>query len=203
MMNCFTWDVLFRSTMRPKGWTSRQMRIVVQGLLTGYGAELAEALPLSIRARHRLPPIGEAIQHVHFPPPQTELVALERGEKSGCVSRLAFEELFLLQTAMLLREQQVKDEDKPFRFSPHVSQLKHLSQILPFALTAAQERVWREIQADMATSRPMNRLVQGDVGSGKTVVALHAVKLVMACGSGCQTALSRWPRPKSWPNSTI
>ncbi len=169
-----------------KGWTSRQMRIVVQGLLTGYGAELAEALPLSIRARHRLPPIGEAIQHVHFPPPQTDLVALERGT-TAAHRRLAFEELFLLQTAMLLRQQQVKEEDKPFRFSPHVSQLKHLSQILPFALTAAQERVWREIQADMATSRPMNRLVQGDVGSGKTVVALHA--LVMACGSGCQTAL--------------
>ena len=54
------------------------MRIVMQGLLTGHGAELAEALPLSIRARHRLPPIGEAIQQVHFPPPQTDLVALER-----------------------------------------------------------------------------------------------------------------------------
>ena len=66
-------------------------------------------------------------------------------------------------------------------------QLKQLVQLLPFTLTSAQERVFGEIQADMVTSRPMNRLVQGDVGSGKTVVALHA--LVMACGSGCQTAL--------------
>jgi len=169
-----------------KGWTSRQMRIVMQGLLAGHGAELAEALPLSIRARHRLPPIGEAIQQVHFPPPQTDLAALDRGITAGH-RRLAFEELFLLQTAMVLRQQQVKQEAKPFRFSPQVPQLKHLSQMLPFALTAAQERVWQEIQTDMATSRPMNRLVQGDVGSGKTVVALHA--LVMACGSGCQTAL--------------
>lgn len=169
-----------------KGWTSCQMRMVMQGLLAGHGAEMEEALPLSIRARHRLPPIGEAIQQVHFPLPQTDLAALDRGV-TAAHRRLAFEELFLLQTAMVLRQQQVKQEDKPFRFSPHVPQLKHLSQILPFALTAAQERVWREIQADMATSRPMNRLVQGDVGSGKTVVALHA--LVMACGSGCQTAL--------------
>ncbi|MGC3976448.1 MAG: ATP-dependent DNA helicase RecG [Nitrospira sp.] len=169
-----------------KGWTSRQMRVLMQGLLAGHGAELAEALPLSVRARHRLPPIGEAIQQVHFPPPQTDLAALDRGITTAH-RRLAFEELFLLQAAMLLRQQQVKGEDKPFGFSPHVLQLKQLSQILPFALTAAQERVWREIQADMATSRPMNRLVQGDVGCGKTVVALHA--LVMACGSGCQTAV--------------
>jgi ATP-dependent DNA helicase RecG len=65
--------------------------------------------------------------------------------------------------------------------------LKQLAQRLPFKLTPAQERVWREKQADMVATRPMNRLVQGDVGSGKTVVALHA--LVMACGSGCQAAL--------------
>lgn len=169
-----------------KGWTSRQMRVLIQGVLAGHGAELVDVLPLSIRARHRLPPIGEAIQQVHFPPPQTDLAALDRGV-TAAHRRLAFEELFLLQTAMVLRQQQVKDEEKPFRFSPHVPELKKLSQILPFSLTAAQERVWREIQADMATSRPMNRLVQGDVGCGKTVVALHA--LVMACGSGCQTAL--------------
>ena len=101
--------------------------------------------------------------------------------------RLAFEELFLLQAAMVLRQREMKEELKSFRFNPHVAQLKQLAQILPFTLTSAQERVFREIQADMVTSRPMNRLVQGDVGSGKTVVALHA--LVMACGSGCQTAL--------------
>ncbi|MCW5800210.1 MAG: ATP-dependent DNA helicase RecG [Nitrospira sp.] len=169
-----------------KGWTSRQMRIVMQGLLAGHGAEMEESLPLSIRARHRLLPIGEAIQQVHFPPPHADMAALDRGV-TAAHRRLAFEELFLLQAAMVLRQQQVKKEHKPFRFSPHVPQLKQLAQILPFALTAAQQRVWREIQGDMATSRPMNRLVQGDVGSGKTVVALHA--LVMACGSGCQAAL--------------
>ena len=169
-----------------RGWTSRQMRILVQGLLADHGGELQEVLPLSIRARHRLSPISEAIQQVHFPPPKTDLAALDRGV-TAAHRRLAFEELFLLQSTMVLRQQEVKAEHKPFRFNPRVSQLKELAQILPFALTAAQERVWRQVQADMATSRPMNRLVQGDVGSGKTIVAVHA--LVMACGSGCQAAL--------------
>ncbi len=169
-----------------KGWTSRQMRVLMQGLLAEYGADIEEVLPLSVRARHRLPPIGEAIQHVHFPLPKTDLAALDQGV-TPAHRRLAFEELFLLQAAMVLRQREMKEELKSFRFNPHVAQLKQLAKILPFTLTSAQERVFREIQADMVTSRPMNRLVQGDVGSGKTVVALHA--LVMACGSGCQTAL--------------
>ncbi|MGZ8393504.1 MAG: ATP-dependent DNA helicase RecG, partial [Nitrospira sp.] len=169
-----------------KGWTSRHMRVLIHGLLAEYGADLEEVLPLSVRARHRLPPISTAIQQVHFPPPKTDLAALDRGT-TAAHRRLAFEELFLLQAALVLRQQETKEELKPFRFNPHVPQLKKLVQLLPFTLTSAQERVFREIQADMVTSRPMNRLVQGDVGSGKTVVALHA--LVMACGSGCQTAL--------------
>lgn len=169
-----------------KGWTSRQMRVLMQGLLAEYGAEMEEVLPLSVRARHRLPPIGEAIQQVHFPLPNTDLSTLNRGA-TPAHRRLVFEELFVLQTALVLRQRETKEEQKSFRFNPHVAQLPQLAKILPFTLTPAQERVFREIQADMVSSRPMNRLVQGDVGSGKTVVALHA--LVMACGSGYQTAL--------------
>jgi ATP-dependent DNA helicase RecG len=169
-----------------KGWTSRQMRILMHGLLAEHGAEMEEVLPLSVRARHRLPPIGEAIQQVHFPPPKTDLAALDHGV-TVAHRRLAFEELFLMQAAMVLRQRETKKELKAFRFDPQVAQLKRLANFLPFRLTPAQERVFREIQADMVTSRPMNRLIQGDVGSGKTVVALHA--LVMACGSGCQAAL--------------
>ena len=169
-----------------KGWTSRQMRVLIQGLLAEYGNDLEDVLPLSVRARHRLPPMSTAIQQVHFPRSKTDSAALDRGI-TPAHRRLAFEELFLLQAAIVLRQREIKEERKPFRFNPHVAQLKRLAQLLPFKLTTAQERVFGEIQADMVTSRPMNRLVQGDVGSGKTVVALHA--LVMACGSGCQTAL--------------
>lgn len=169
-----------------KGWTSRQMRVLLHSLLTEYQVDLEEALPLSVRARHRLPPIGEAMQQVHFPALHSDLAALDHGV-TAAHRRLAFEELFLMQAAMVLRQRQLKEERKPFRFNSQAEPLKKLSERLPFTLTAAQERVWREIQADMVTSRPMNRLVQGDVGSGKTVVALHA--LVMACGSDCQAAL--------------
>ncbi|MBS0168730.1 MAG: ATP-dependent DNA helicase RecG [Nitrospira sp.] len=169
-----------------KGWTSRQMRTLLHSLLSEHGVYLEEVLPLSVRARHRLLPIGKALQQVHFPASKTDFAALDHGVTSAH-RRLAFEELFLLQAALALRRRELKEECKPFRFSPQVTLLKELAQRLPFTLTTAQERVWREIQSDMATSRPMNRLVQGDVGSGKTVVALHA--LVMACGSGCQAAL--------------
>ena len=169
-----------------KGWSSRQMRVLLHSLLAEHGGDLEEVLPLSVRARHRLPPIGESIQQVHFPASHTDLAALDHGV-TGAHRRLAFEELFLLQAALLLRHRQLKEEPKPFRFNPQAEPLKKLAERLPFTLTTAQERVWREIQADMVTSRPMNRLVQGDVGSGKTVVALHA--LVMACGSDCQAAL--------------
>ena len=169
-----------------KGWTSRQMRVLLHGLLAEYGANVEEVLPLSVRARHRFLPIRKAIEQVHFPPTEADAVDLDRGI-TAAHRRLAFEELFLLQTALVLRQREMKEEVKPFRFNPHVEELKQLARLLPFKLTPAQERVFGEIQADMVGLRPMNRLVQGDVGSGKTVVALHA--LVMAGGSGCQTAV--------------
>ena len=169
-----------------KGWTSRQMRVLLHGLLVEYGADVDEVLPLAVRARHRFLPIRTAIQLVHFPSSETSAADLDRGV-TGAHRRLAFEELFLLQVALALRQAETKEELKPFRFNPHVEELKQLSGLLPFKFTAAQERVFGQIQADMVTSRPMNRLLQGDVGCGKTVVALHA--LVMAGGSGCQTAL--------------
>ena len=168
-----------------KGWTSRQMRVLVRSLLDQHRADLAEVLPIHIRARYRFPPILRAVEEVHFPPSDADPAALERGV-TPAHRRLAFEELLLLQVAMALRQRRVKEETKTARFNPHTPLLHRLAAILPFKLTGAQERVFREIQADMVASTPMNRLLQGDVGSGKTVVALHA--MVMACGSGCQAA---------------
>lgn len=169
-----------------KGWTSRQMRVLVHGLLAEHETDAEEVLPIALRARHRLLPIGEALRQVHYPSAQSDLDVLNRG-LSPAHRRLAFEELFLLQTAMAWRQRNIHEERKPFHINPHPPHLTGLARLLPFKLTSAQERVFREIQADMASSRPMNRLVQGDVGSGKTVVALHA--LVLACGAGYQTAL--------------
>ena len=168
-----------------KGWTSRQMRVLVRNLLDQYRADLTEVLPIHIRARYRFPPILRAVEEAHFPRSDADLNALERGV-TPAHRRLAFEELLLLQVAMALRHRRVKEETKNVRFNPHTPLLRRLAAILPFKLTGAQERVFREIQADMVASTPMNRLLQGDVGSGKTVLALHA--MVMACGSGCQAA---------------
>lgn len=169
-----------------KGWTSRQMRILVKNLLAEHGLELLDHLPAPLRTRQRLIPFHEALQETHFPKTGTDLHLLERG-KTPAHRRLAFEELLLLQLALATRHRAVHDEPKELRFNPRTPLLEKLGRLLPFRLTTAQDRVIREIFRDMISPRPMNRLVQGDVGSGKTAVALHAI--VMACGSGYQAAL--------------
>lgn len=169
-----------------KGWTARQMRVLVKNSLADYGPELLDHLPVPLRARQRLIPIHEAFHDIHFPKTGTDLELLERG-KTAAHRRLAFEELLLLQLALATRHRSVHEEPKELRFNPRTPLLQQLSRLLPFRLTTAQDRVIREIFRDMISPRPMNRLVQGDVGSGKTAVALHA--LVMACGSGYQAAL--------------
>ncbi|MBL8052097.1 MAG: ATP-dependent DNA helicase RecG [Nitrospira sp.] len=169
-----------------KGWTSRQMRVLVRNLLTDHGMDLIDHVPLSLRARQRLISINEAFQDVHFPKAGTDDHLLARG-KTAAHRRLAFEELLLLQLALASRHRSVHDERKEIRFNPRTPLLARLTSLLPFQLTTAQERVIREIFRDMISPRPMNRLVQGDVGSGKTAVALQAI--VMACGSGYQASL--------------
>ncbi|MFZ3012127.1 MAG: ATP-dependent DNA helicase RecG [Nitrospira sp.] len=169
-----------------KGWTSRQMRMLVRNLLVDHGREVVDSLPMSLRARQRLISIHDALQDVHFPKTGTDLQLLERG-KTPAHRRLAFEELLLLQLALASRHRAVHEEPKELRFNSQTPLLEKLGRLLPFCLTAAQDRVIREIFQDMISPRPMNRLVQGDVGSGKTAVALHA--LVLAGGSGYQAAL--------------
>ena len=169
-----------------KGWTSRQMRVLTKSLLEEHGIDLRDRLPVSLRARQRLVPIQEALQDVHFPKAGTDLRLLEQG-KTPAHRRLAFEELFLLQVALATRQRSVQDRPKGLRFDPRTPLVEKLNRLLPFRLTAAQDRVIREILRNMISPRPMNRLVQGDVGSGKTAVALHAI--AVACGSGYQAAL--------------
>ena len=169
-----------------KGWTSRQMRVVMKSLLDAHVAEAQELLPVSLRARYRLLSIQQAIQDVHFPQSGTDGGQLDRGI-TPAHRRLAFEELFVLQLALASRQREMKEEVKQVSFNPKTPLLGKLDRALPFQLTAAQERVIREILSDMTSCRPMNRLVQGDVGSGKTIVAVQA--MVLACGSGYQTAL--------------
>ncbi len=169
-----------------KGWTSRQMRGLMKTLLEEHVGELRDALPPSVRARQRLVPIYQALQDAHFPPAGADLGLLAQG-KTPAHRRLVFEEFFLLQMALAARQRSVQLETKGLHFHPRPPLLDKLTRRLPFRLTPAQDQVVREIFRDMISPKPMHRLVQGDVGSGKTVVALHAI--VMACGSGYQAAL--------------
>ena len=169
-----------------QGWSSRQMRVLIKGLLDEHTSDLRDYVPVSVRARQRLMPIQEALVDIHFPKAGIDLTAFELG-KSPAHRRLAFEELFLLQVALAARQRSVQVEKKGLHFNPRTPLLEKLGRLLPFQLTTAQDQVIREIFRDMISPRPMNRLVQGDVGAGKTVVALHAV--VMACGSDYQAAL--------------
>ena len=131
-------------------------------------------------------PFKQAIQDAHFPQPGTDGGQLDRG-LTPAHRRLAFEELFVLQLALASRQRVMKEEVKQVSFNPKTPLLGKLDRALPFQLTEAQVRVIREILSDMTSRKPMNRLVQGDVGSGKTIVAVQA--MVLACGSGYQAAL--------------
>ncbi|HZS12714.1 MAG TPA: ATP-dependent DNA helicase RecG, partial [Nitrospirales bacterium] len=169
-----------------RGLTSRQLRAMIKGLLDHYLTAVPELLPETLRRTLRLPSIQPALAAVHFPPPEADPNQLERGT-TPAHRRLAFEELFMLELALALRQAKVKQEIKGIRFNPRTPLLDRLRRRLPFTLTAAQERVLAEIQRDMASSHPMHRLLQGDVGSGKTVIGLAA--MLIACGSGYQAAL--------------
>jgi ATP-dependent DNA helicase RecG len=168
-----------------RGLTSRQIRMLQKGLLDQFLSGLEEVLPAGVRARRQLVPVQTAMSEVHFPSPGSDLHLLDR-HVSPNHRRLAFEELFVLQMALAIQKQAVQNETKGIRFRPDSRLLERLRRQLPFELTKAQQRVLEDIRRDMEAPRPMHRLIQGDVGCGKTVVALHA--MVMACGSGYQAA---------------
>jgi ATP-dependent DNA helicase RecG len=156
-----------------------QVRPVVRRLLTALPPELPEPLPETLRQRHGLAGLREALLAIHWPRSAEEQAAAQR--------RLAFEELLILQVALAQRKKETQRPGSGISMPPRGDTVAALEEILPFSLTRAQQRAIAEIAADMAADRPMSRLVQGDVGSGKTVVA--AAGLVIAIENGYQAAL--------------
>ncbi|MGE0310891.1 MAG: ATP-dependent DNA helicase RecG [Lautropia sp.] len=131
-----------------------------------------------------LPSILDALREIHRPPAGTSLSALlER--RSPAARRVAFEELLAQQLS--LRRARAERAARPARALRDTGRVDALIASLPFALTGAQRRAWSEISSDLARRQPMNRLLQGDVGSGKTIVS--ALAALQAIGSGCQAAL--------------
>ncbi|MGB3541830.1 ATP-dependent DNA helicase RecG [Rubrivirga sp.] len=160
------------------GVNSRTLRKLVYTVIKEHGLEIPEVLPESVRERYGLIPGNVAVRAVHFPK--------DIAERGRAVRRLKFEEFFFLQ--LLLAMTKGKQErrkgivlegagDYTWRF---------LQDVLPFELTGAQKRVLEVVADDTASGRQMNRLIQGDVGSGKTVVGVAA--MLMAVDAGYQAA---------------
>ncbi len=168
------------------GLSSKQIRRMIQSIFKHYAHQLHEILPVYLRKPLGFPTLPEALPVLHCPD-QNQSIALLNQQTTPEHQRLAFEELLLLQLALAMKRRRQVEAITGIAFSVPNARLVRLKKVLPFSLTPAQERVIHEIFQDMRRSTCMNRLLQGDVGCGKTVVALHA--MVMACGSGYQAAL--------------
>lgn len=157
-----------------------RIRGLVAQALARHLQEIPEILPEALRRERDLPEIRDTIRRLHFPQVVDDPDALSQGA-SPWHRRLAYEELFLLSVGLALKARGVRVEPG-FAFDTSAPRLQEALSRLPFAPTAAQRRVIEEIAADMAAPEPMNRLLQGDVGSGKTAVALVACLLAVANG---------------------
>jgi len=155
-------------------WLRNVMRQVVEY----WAPAVADALPESIRNSARVMPLGDALLQVHFPTSQDKLRAARE--------RLAFDEIFYLQMGVLRQKRDWKSVDAR-HFSVSDEWLEARLTGLPFTLTSAQQTALSDIRADLDSGKPMNRLIQGDVGSGKTVVA--ALAAAMITSNGAQAAI--------------
>lgn len=161
------------------GITGKVMNRIMQGALNAALGQEEETLPLYILEKYGLAPIHYALRNIHFP---DSAEALEKAR-----FRLKFEELFFLQLA-LLKQKFVRSRAEDGIMMPKVGEaFNKCYEALPFPLTSAQKRVITEIRDDMKSGHQMNRLLQGDVGSGKTMVAV--LSALIAVGNGYQACI--------------
>ena len=170
-----------------KGIQARRMRTLIHRALDAAG-RILDPLPADVLVRHSLPNLHDAIHEVHFPTERTRLKAAMR--------RLIFHELFLIQAALAARKARLQRTEVGGRHRGDGSLLNPFLGGLSFGLTGAQERVMGEVLADMRLEKPMRRLLQGDVGSGKTVVAIAA--LLTAVEAGGQGAIMAPTEVLAW-----
>src|SRR5918993_6010893 len=161
-----------------KGIQARRMRTLIHRALDAAG-RILDPLPADVLVRHGLSNLHDAIHEVHFPTERTCLKAAMR--------RLIFHELFLIQAGLAARKARLERTEVGSRHRGDGSILNPFLKSLSFGLTGAQERVIAEVLGDMRKEKPMRRLLQGDVGSGKTVVAVAA--LLTAVEAGGQGAI--------------
>jgi len=162
-----------------EGLSQRFVRELTYGAVEAYADQATDAVPAELMAKRKLLAAPQALRGLHFPKSEAELEAAR--------ARLAYEELLILEIAWILKRRQTQGILKGFGYEIKRTLLTPFREGLKFELTHAQKRVINEIFSDMCKSYPMTRLLQGDVGSGKTVVALSA--LLLAVENGGQAAL--------------
>ncbi len=160
-----------------KGLGNKTIAKTVAQALSARGME-REFLPEEIRIRNELAEYNFALEHIHFPSSRQELLFARK--------RLVFDEFFLFVLAVRRLKEKRQDRESGYVLEPR-PEVETFKRLLPYSLTPAQEKVFGEIQSDMAGGMPMNRLIQGDVGSGKTIIAVLA--LLEAAYNGYQGAL--------------
>src|SRR5580693_1283245 len=165
---------------------SRMLRKIIYSVLTNFEGDIPDPLPPQIRERYKFPSRRDSILFAHFPP-KDESVELLNGFRSPAQTRLIFEEFFYYQLALALRRSRDHSQ-RGIAMRVREEKIREaVKRILPFKPTSAQKRALAEIAADLERPFPMHRLLEGDVGSGKTIVALEAATIVME--NGYQVAL--------------
>ena len=159
----------------------KMLRRIVHAGLERLPDQVEDPLPESVRLEFGLPGRRESLVHAHFPPADASLAALNRF-RSPAQRRLIFEECFLFQVGLALRRKDLDAARKPQPIQVDDRIRRAALEVLPFRLTNDQKQALREIVADLQRPQPMNRLLQGDVGSGKTIVALLAALVAMENG---------------------
>jgi ATP-dependent DNA helicase RecG len=163
-----------------EGLYQRTLRRLMNTILEGYADELSSPIPSEITRRQNLIDFSEAFRRVHFPPEGESVDALNLQRSEGH-RRIIFDEFFLLEFGMALKKRGMALETG-ISFKSTGVLVQRFLNLLSFKLTRAQERVLSEIKGDLEKPHPMSRLIQGDVGSGKTVVALLTCLCVLECG---------------------
>jgi ATP-dependent DNA helicase RecG len=170
---------------RARSITPKMQRRLVLEVLEKLPADLEDPLPESVRRRLDLPGRAEALRAAHFPATGTSVDALN-AYRTSAQQRMIVEEFFRFQVGVLLRKRAADADRKPFAARVDDRMRAALRAVLPFRLTPGQRQALKEIGEDMQRPQPMNRLLQGDVGAGKTIVALLAA--VLAIENGQQVA---------------
>ena len=169
-----------------EGLYQKSLRTIMKTMVNEYAPLLEEFLPADIRRRNHLPDRATAFRETHFPPLGTQENLLKQFRTEAQI-RLVFEELFLLQLGLAFKRKHVQQDEPGTPLKTRGDTIHRFMRLMQFELTGAQIKVLGHIMDDLEQSRPMNRLLHGDVGSGKTVVAL--ISLLTAVDNGMQGAL--------------